>query len=120
MSVSLKDQVVLVVGASSGIGRATAVMMAREGAKVMASARRNERLLEVKAKMAAEGLVFEVFAADATDVSQMNRLAEATRQKLGTVNILVYAAGTNTPDRSMLRLRPDIWDGIVLTYLNSA
>ena len=120
MSVSLKDQVVLVVGASSGIGRATAVMMAREGAKVMASARRNERLLEVKAKMAAEGLVFEVFAADATDVSQMNRLAEASRQKLGTVNILVYATGTNTPDRSMRRLHPEIWDGIVLTNLNSA
>ena len=55
MPVSLKDQVVLVIGASSGIGRATAVMMAREGAKVMASARRKDRLEQWKQEMAAEG-----------------------------------------------------------------
>ena len=92
MPISLKDQVVLVGGASSGIGRATAVLMAREGAKVMASARRGERLRELKAEMDAEGLALETFTADAADLAQMERLAEATRQKLGTVQIMV---GTN-------------------------
>ena len=62
MPVSLKDQVVLIVGASSGIGRATAVMMAREGAKVMASARRQERLAQLQREMAAEGRTVEIFA----------------------------------------------------------
>ena len=44
MPVSLKDQVVLILGASSGIGRETAVLFAREGARVLASARRGDRL----------------------------------------------------------------------------
>ena len=120
MPVSLKDQVVLVVGASSGIGRATAVMMAREGAKVMASARRQDRLEQWKREMAAEGHTVETFVADACDAAQMDRLAEATRAKFGPVQILVYATGTNTPDRSLRRLRPAIWDELISTNLNGA
>ena len=44
MSVKLTNQVVLVIGASSGIGRETAILFAREGARVMAAARRKDRL----------------------------------------------------------------------------
>ncbi|MGO9616245.1 MAG: SDR family NAD(P)-dependent oxidoreductase [Bryobacteraceae bacterium] len=50
MPVSLKNQVALVVGASSGIGRAIAVALARSGARVMASARREDRLLFLMAR----------------------------------------------------------------------
>src|SRR5664279_4598973 len=99
MPVSLKDQVVLVVGASSGIGRATAVMMAREGAKVMASARRKERLDQWKLDMTAEGHTVDTFVADAVDPAQMDLLVKATVEKFGTVQILGYATGTNTMDR---------------------
>ena len=120
MPVSLKDHVILVVGASSGIGRATAMMMARDGAKVMASARRQDRLEDLQREMAAEGIAMEIVAADATDVSAMNRLVEATRQKLGPVDIVVYATGTNTPDRSTQRLRPEIWNELITTNLNGA
>src|ERR1035438_4102260 len=108
MPISLKDQVVVVVGASSGIGRATAVLMAREGAKVMASARRKDRLAQWKQEMEAEGHTVDTFSADACDAAQMNQLAQATREKFGPIQILVYATGTNTPDRSMKRLRPDV------------
>jgi NADP-dependent 3-hydroxy acid dehydrogenase YdfG len=120
MPVSLKDQVVVVVGASSGIGRATAVLMAREGAKVMASARRKDRLAQWKQEMEAEGHAVETFAADACDAAQMDLLAQATREKFGPVQILVYATGTNTPDRTMRRLRPDIWNEMISTNLNGA
>lgn len=120
MPVSLKDQVVAVVGASSGIGRATAVLMAREGAKVMASARRKERLEQWKQEMAAEGHAVDTFVADATDAAQMDRLAAATRAKFGPIQILVYATGTNTPDRAMKRLRPDIWNELISTNLSGA
>ena len=120
MPVSLKDQVALVVGASSGIGRATAVALAREGAKVMASARRKDRLLDLKAELAAERQQVEIFAADATDVSQMNRLCEETRSRFSPVNIMVYATGTNVPDRAMRRMRPEIWDEIIRTNLDGA
>lgn len=120
MPVSLKDQVVAVVGASSGIGRATAVLMAREGARVMASARRKERLEQWKQEMAAEGHTVDTFVADATDAAQMDRLAAATREKFGPIQILVYATGTNTPNRAMARLRPDIWNELISTNLNGA
>jgi len=118
MPVSLKDQVVLVVGATSGIGRATAVMMAREGAKLMASGRRQDRLDSLKAELA--GATCETLAADAAKVADMNRLAEETRRRLGPVDILVYASGTNTPDRALRRLRPEIWDELITTNLNGA
>jgi serine 3-dehydrogenase len=120
MSASLKDQVVVVVGASSGIGRATAVMMAREGAKVMASARRKERLEQLEKEMAAEGHTIGTFAADATDPAQMNALAEAAKAKFGPVQVMVYATGTNTPDRAMSRLNPTVWNELITTNLNGA
>jgi serine 3-dehydrogenase (NADP+) len=118
MPVSLKDRVALVVGASSGIGRACAVMLAAEGAKVMASARREERLRELQKELA--GRRVEICAADATRAADMERLAAETRRLVGTVQILVYATGTNTPDRALRRLRPEIWDELVNTNLNGA
>jgi NADP-dependent 3-hydroxy acid dehydrogenase YdfG len=94
--------------------------MAREGVKVMASARRRDRLEQWQQEMAAEGRTVAVFVADATDPAQMDRLAEATRQKFGAIHILVYATGTNTPDRTMKSLRPDIWNQLISTNLSGA
>ena len=107
MPVNLKDQVVLVVGASSGIGRETAILFAREGAKVMASARREDRLQQLRQEMQGERRTLEVFAADASAPDQMKKLADQTRSKLGPVDILVYATGTNTPNRYLDKLTPE-------------
>lgn len=120
MPVSLKDQVVVVVGASSGIGRAAAVLLAQEGAKVMASARRKERLDQFAQEMTAAGHTVATFVADATDPAQMNALAEATRAKFGPAQIMVFATGTNTPDRSTKRLTPTVWNELITTNLNGA
>ena len=108
------------IGASSGIGRATAIQLARDGALVMASARRIERLRELRDALAAEGFRVEVHAADARDAAAMEELAEATRRTLGPIDILVYATGTNTPDRAFRRLRPPIWDELIHTNLDGA
>jgi NADP-dependent 3-hydroxy acid dehydrogenase YdfG len=118
MPVSLKDQVALVVGASSGIGRAVAVLLARNGARVMASARREDRLRALKAEMAGHSL--EICCADATSVPDVDRLVADTRRLLGPIAIMVYATGTNTPDRALVRLRPAIWDELIATNLNGA
>src|SRR5262245_30110408 len=120
MPVSLKDQVVLVVGASSGIGRATAVLFAREGARLMVSARRHDRLLELRDELAREGLAIEVCAADASKPTDMEQLCERTRTRFGAIDILVYATGTNTPDRAMSRLTSEIWDMMLSVNLNGA
>jgi len=66
---------VLVVGASSGIGRATALLFAREGSQVMAAARREDLLVKLREEGAGHGLAIAV--ADVSDVRQMEKLAEA-------------------------------------------
>jgi len=116
MLVSLKDQVVLIVGASSGIGLETAVLFAKEGAKVMASARREDRLNALKA----EHPSIETFVADASEAFEMENLVRETRGRLGQIDILVFAAGTNTPDRALSRLNVDIWDMMINANLNAA
>jgi serine 3-dehydrogenase len=120
MMVSLKDRVVLVVGASSGIGRETAVLFAREGARVMAAARREDRLRGLQDELAGEGHAIEILAADASKAAQMTHLAERTRELLGSIDILVYATGTNVPDRAMKRLNDEIWDMMLGVNLSGA
>ncbi len=120
MSVSLSNQVVLVIGASSGIGRETAVLFAREGARVMAAARRADRLRELKDSLATENLTIEIRSADAGDATQMEQLAEETRAALGEIDILVFATGINVPERAMKRLNVDIWNSVVHVNLNGA
>jgi NADP-dependent 3-hydroxy acid dehydrogenase YdfG len=118
--VQLTNQGVLVVGASSGIGRETAVLFAREGARVMASARREERLRSLQNQLAHEGRSIEISPADAANAKEMEQLAQRTRDQLGNIDILVFATGTNTPDRSMKRLTAEIWDMMLSVNLNAA
>jgi serine 3-dehydrogenase (NADP+) len=120
MPVSLKDQSALIVGASSGIGRDTAVLFAREGARVMAAARRKERLAELQSQLAGEGHPIEIATADAGVATQMEDLAKATLAKFGKIDILVYVTGTNTPNRYLDKLTPALWDELITVNLNGA
>jgi len=112
----LTDRVVLVVGASSGIGRAAAIAFAKGGARVLASARRSERLAALRESCPG----IETATADVSDRGSMESLAAHTKARLGDVDILLYAAGTNVPDRAMSRLNPEIWDMMIRVNLNGA
>jgi NADP-dependent 3-hydroxy acid dehydrogenase YdfG len=105
---------VLVVGASSGIGRATALLFAREGSQVMAAARREDLLVKLREEGAGHGLAIAV--ADVSDVRQMEKLAEAA----GSIDVMVYAAGTNTTDRAMKNLSIESWQTTLDVNLNGA
>jgi serine 3-dehydrogenase (NADP+) len=120
MPVSLIDQVALIVGASSGIGRDCARFFARESARVMATARRKDRLESLRGEMAREGHTLAISVADASSVSDMQRLARETRAAFGKIDILVFATGTNIPDRALTRLNPDIWNTLISVNLNGA
>src|ERR1041385_2924943 len=120
MPVSLKDQVVLVLGASSGIGRETAVQFAREGARVVASARRGDRLRGLQEQLTAEGLSINTAGSDASHAAEMEQLAQRALTQFGKIDVMVYATGTNTPDRSMQRLDPRIWEMMIGVNLNGA
>ena len=120
MLVSLSGQVAVIVGASSGVGRAAAVLFAREGVKVVAAARREDRLQSLKDELAREQRDIIVRRADASSVEDMQQLAQATLEQFGRIDILVFASGTNTPDRAMERLTPEIWNSLIDTNLNGA
>lgn len=116
----LTNRKVLVVGASSGIGRAVAVAFARVGACVMASARRENRLQELQKELSKEGRQITIHPADAANRQQLEELHQAAMATIGEVEILVYATGTNTPHRSMKGLEPEIWDEILSVNLSGA
>ena len=120
MPATLKDCKALVVGASSGIGREVALLMAREGARVVAAARRLDRLENLRNEASAEKGAIEVFQADASQVEDMERLGRQALATLGTLDILVYAAGINTRERYLPNLNPQIWNSLIDANLNGA
>lgn len=103
----------LVTGASSGIGLATAVALARAGAEVHGVARRGELVRE-----ASGGLV----AAHAADVTSAGRMAAvvAAITAAGPLDVAVFAAGTNIPERRLEQLTPESWDLLLAANLSSA
>ena len=120
MAEKLTNQVVLIVGASSGIGRETAIRFAREGARVMAAARRKDRLRALQQEMAAANNPIEIAVADASNVEDMEGLVKHTRERLGEIDILVYNSGTNIKDRALTKLTPATWNMMVSVNLNGA
>ncbi|MBV8073694.1 MAG: SDR family NAD(P)-dependent oxidoreductase, partial [Acidobacteriaceae bacterium] len=117
---TLSKQSALVVGASSGIGRDIARLFASEGARVVAAARRLDRLHSLQQEMASQKKQVEIVQADASRLEDMERLGRDTVSKFGRLDILVYAAGTNTPERALARLNPEIWTSLIEVNLNGA
>ena len=117
---SLKDKVAVVVGASSGIGRATATALAREGAKVMLAARREAKLNELKAELNADGFTADICPTDSTRQVEVERLIATTLERFGRLDLLVYATGTNIPDRALDVLTPQTWQMMLATNLSGA
>ena len=83
---------VLITGASSGIGAATAEKLAAEGLRVVLAARRRERLEEIAAQIRAAGGSVEVFCADLTRPEEREALVEFVHQ-LGELDVLINNAG---------------------------
>lgn len=90
---ALAGKVALVVGASSGIGEATAVALAAEGAVVAVSARRADRLDVLVQKIEAAGGKAAAFPGDATDEAAAASIVEDTVKRFGRLDILVNSAG---------------------------
>ena len=120
MAVKLTNQVVLVIGASSGIGRETAILFARVGARGMAPARRQVRVRAVERELAQPSNATIIAVADASSVEDMEGLVKHTRERLGEIDVLVYNSGTNVKDRALTRLTPATWDMMISVNLNGA
>ena len=93
-SEALRGKVVVVTGASSGIGAAVAHALAREGAHMALAARRKSALLEVQAGLEGRGgeVRSMVAATDVADRDQVKALVARTEEELGPVDVLVNCA----------------------------
>jgi thioester reductase-like protein len=90
---AVRDKRVLITGASSGIGRATAVKVAAAGGIPLLVARNVEKLEEVRAEIVAAGGVAYVYAADISDMDEVDRLIERVKDDHRNVDMLVNNAG---------------------------
>ncbi|MEH2047892.1 SDR family NAD(P)-dependent oxidoreductase [Nostoc sp.] len=93
MAGKLDAKVAIITGASSGIGAATAIALAEEGAHVAIAARRIERLNEIAQKIEAVGGKALPIVTDVSDETQVNSLVQKVNTTLGRIDILVNNAG---------------------------
>ena len=106
----LKDKVALITGGSSGIGRAAAVAMAREGAKIALTARRARRCQEAVDEI--EGMGGEALAlpGNVADAEHVEALVAATVERWGRLDIVVPNAGINGVFAPIEDITPEEWD----------
>ena len=109
---NIKEKVVVITGASSGLGEATARLLAAEGASVVLGARRAERLETLVDELTANGGKAMAVATDVTYREQVKTLVDTAVQKFGRIDVLLNNAGL-MPLAPLERLKVDEWDRMI-------
>ena len=115
----LKDKVAVVTGAAQGIGRATALMMGREGAKLVVADLQGEKAQSVANELAALGAESLGVAVDVASETSVKQMAKATFERFGRVDILANIAGIYFPKKSVVDLSEEDWDRTININLGS-
>jgi NADP-dependent 3-hydroxy acid dehydrogenase YdfG len=89
----VNKQVILITGASSGIGAATAHLLAEQGARVFLGARRVERLEKICNELHAQGYEADYCKLDVTDEKSMHHFVDSARKVYGNIDVLINNAG---------------------------
>jgi len=89
----MNGKVAIVTGASSGIGRATATLLAQNGASVIAVGRNEKDLVSLRDGFKSKKGSIKISLADVTEHSQLDRLVAETVQNFGQIDVLVNSAG---------------------------
>ena len=109
MNNEIAGKVVVITGASSGLGEATARHLSAQGASVVLGARRVDRIQALAAELAGTGGKAIAVATDVTDYDQVKRLVDAAVQAYGRVDVMINNAGL-MPHSPLERLKIDDWD----------
>jgi len=112
----LSGRVAVVVGGTSGIGRAIALGLADAGADVVATGRRHDLVKQVSAEIVARGRRSLTIGADVSDVNSLTALRDACVRELGGIDILVAAAGVIKKVPTLEMAEAD-WTRIIETNL---
>lgn len=115
----LAGRTAIVTGASQGLGRAIAIELGRNGAKVACVARNAEKLAETVGAIAAAGGTAEAFSCDVKSKESVEQVIDAVCEKWGKLDILVNNAGV-TRDTLLPRMTDDEWDDVIITNLRGA
>jgi NADP-dependent 3-hydroxy acid dehydrogenase YdfG len=108
----IKEKVVIITGASSGLGEATARRLAKNGAKLMLAARREDRLKDLVADIQKDGGVVKYQVTDISDRSQVEQLVQATKEAYGKIDVLVNNAGL-MPLSPLAATKVDEWEKMI-------
>jgi 3-oxoacyl-[acyl-carrier protein] reductase len=115
---SLSGKVAIVTGASRGIGRGVATLLAERGAHVVAAAR-GDHACETVAAIVANGGRADVASVDVGDHGAVELMVASALERHGRIDILVNNAGI-TRDQLLLRMKQDDWDQVLKTNLTGA
>ncbi len=108
----IQNKVVIITGASSGLGEATAHRLAASGAKLMLAARREDRLKDLVAAIEKTGGTVAYRVTDVADRAQVQALADATLETYGRIDVLVNNAGL-MPLSPLDQIKVDEWDQMI-------
>ncbi|MCP4386238.1 MAG: SDR family oxidoreductase [Hyphomicrobiales bacterium] len=115
MTNDFSDKVMIVTGASSGIGRAVARLFAAKGAQLVLTARSTEKLMALAEELGGEPLVV---SADMTQPAEVDAMVAGTLDRFGRVDILFANAGTYVAG-DVVDGHPDHWDATIQLNVNS-
>src|SRR5699024_2013780 len=109
---NIADKVIVITGASSGLGEATARHLAACGASVVLGARRSERIETLASELTNAGYKAKAVTTDVTDKAQVKHLVDAAVETYGRIDVLVNNAGL-MPLAPLERLKVDEWDRMI-------
>lgn len=108
----------IITGAGSGVGQAIALALVKKGWVVSIIGRRADALKDTIAKAGADGQKLDAYSLDVADASGVAKTVATAIAKRGGVQVLVNAAGTNIPKRSLEVLSNDDWRAVLDANLN--
>jgi NADP-dependent 3-hydroxy acid dehydrogenase YdfG len=112
MTNNIAGKVVVITGASSGLGEATARLLAAEGARVVLGARRAERIQALADELTGRGGKALALPTDVTDRDQVQRLVDLAVQTYGRIDVMINNAGL-MPQSLLEHLKVDEWDRMI-------
>src|SRR5262249_17279855 len=114
----LNGKVALVTGGTRGIGRATALALAEEGADVVFSYQFSKELAdELTTVLRERGVRAQGYQANVSSIADVEKMMKAISAEFGPVSILVNNAGI-TRDKTFLKMTKDMWDEVINVNLN--
>ena len=116
----LEGRVAIVTGASTGIGLAIAETYAREGAKVVLTARSADRLERASQAIVESGGVSVAISADVSHEDDVQRLVDGTIERFGRIDVLVNNAALNHPPIDIADFEPELWRSIIEVNLTGS